>query len=461
MDIVQNFKFTEPMQNKLQVHTPIGSESSSSKSSALRCDDILDEDNLLKLIKGLISENLELKSLLRSQEEYQESAEIQKLRHSSTARKYHSGSMTSKPVGTRCPLVNSSQSGKEVDKAVARLVPKRRSWNVKETQHDFQKDTRSDTGAQGEEFKFQTKCEDGKWQQVQRSRSTRKATKYFTGSEETQQRIKVDATVMKMSKSGPPYVEKVKTFKICRYCREKHRAGASNCGALGKTCSYCGNRNHIEKACYQKNHKLRCYRSKGLYSNSRSRPRKNDSEELKNSMPTVCQDVKVEKISLGKSIATDDDASNAPKLLDENSKMATGIGEKEIVENEVTVEDSKEIEKPNDKILWVRNGGPNETDEFIHGKIDFIQEKLEMYKSRDEKVPYSIDLGDGYEWSYGNIIQKKAHARKKPPTEILEFPITEKKGYTNRSSKSGSSRRKQRTDLTSVKKRDVLDYDLS
>ena len=122
------------------------------------------------------------------------------------------------------------------------------------------------------------------------------------------------------------------------------------------------------------------------------------------------------------------DMSYQEKNRSTPSKTVTEIREKvEIGENEVTVGDSKETEEPNDKMLWVRDGSPNETGEFIYGKIEFIKEKLEMYKSRNEKVPYTIDLGDGYQWSYGNIIQKKAQAGKKPYTEILEIPITENK----------------------------------
>ena len=128
------------MQNKLKVHSPFGFESSSSESSALRCDDILDGDILLKLIKGLISENLNLKSLLRSREQYQELTETQKPRQPN-ALTPNGGRIRYRP---ECHLVYSPQSEKEFDKVDPQIY-RNRARKCEEPQHDFSRDPKSDT----------------------------------------------------------------------------------------------------------------------------------------------------------------------------------------------------------------------------------------------------------------------------------------------------------------------------
>ena len=249
----------------------------------------------------------------------------------------------------------------------------------------------------------------------------------------------------------------------CRFCGEIHQNGKKFCSSFGKICEVCSKINHNSSVCWYKdaipNTGLRKENaSEGTenytsnYSNiqdgnSKIEPKKADERNLQEELYVSAEVEPKYNNTVPQQIDLDDFEGNEKnwkvvkhknsrkreetfKSLRNNihSKIIPEVGEKaQIPDNEASIENSEEIEEPTDKILWFRDGSPNETEKFVQGKIDFLQTKLEMYKSRQEEIPYKINLGDGYQWSYGNIIQKMPHAGKKMFKEIIEIPITERK----------------------------------
>ena len=104
-------------------------------------------------------------SLIRSCRQDQESAEVTRLRQSSTAMKSHSGSMSSRSVGTRCPLAYLPQLEKEVDQVDAKI-----SENCMLHGKEFQPEiSSSDVNLPHiQEFKVGHKGEDLNWQRASR-----------------------------------------------------------------------------------------------------------------------------------------------------------------------------------------------------------------------------------------------------------------------------------------------------
>ena len=151
----------------------------------------------MKLISELITENLKLKILLRER-----STEVTTVRQESTANGI-GGSNPSRPVGINCPHVDLPHLEKEANRVESK-IPKDRLGNVRESQHDLPKASRSDASPQRKEFKIQHSCEGEKWIKAQ-SRSRRKSGNYCFDSDEMHQRMKNDQTKCN---------EKPKTLKL-------------------------------------------------------------------------------------------------------------------------------------------------------------------------------------------------------------------------------------------------------